>query len=370
MFKKIALTGGPCSLKTTVLAYLSERLWDFVHRPLIMPEVATQLITGGVQDIDKIASVDPKLYLEIERAMFLIMGDYEKRLEALARSFSDNEKVVILCDRGRMDVKAYVGRAGFADILQQANIGSEHEVCTDYDAVIHLVTAAKGAEAFYTLKNNKARRETSEQAREADDRTLDAWKDHPHLVVIDNYHSTSAEHKIRRVLQAVLNVLGIPQPVEYERKFLLLQAPAPNIPQFAGTQISTIEQIYLASADTERRIRNRRFGDFNLYYETHKHSIDGGGRVEVERRISADEYARFAQEQKPSTRIIRKTRRCFIYKDRRFELDVFIDPVGLAMLEVELADMSEHVELPPFLEIMCEVTDDSRYTNYALSQKH
>ena len=32
-----------------------------------------------------------------------------------------------------------------------------------YDAVFHLVTAAQGAERFYTLENNQARSETPEQ---------------------------------------------------------------------------------------------------------------------------------------------------------------------------------------------------------------
>jgi len=35
-----------------------------------------------------------------------------------------------------------------------------------YDAVLHLTTAAKGAESFYTKSNNAARRETIEEARE------------------------------------------------------------------------------------------------------------------------------------------------------------------------------------------------------------
>ena len=35
-----------------------------------------------------------------------------------------------------------------------------------YDAVFHLVTAANGAERFYTLENNQARSETPQQARD------------------------------------------------------------------------------------------------------------------------------------------------------------------------------------------------------------
>lgn len=44
-----------------------------------------------------------------------------------------------------------------------------------YDEVIFMVTAANGAEQFYTLANNIARHETAEQARELDKRTLAGW---------------------------------------------------------------------------------------------------------------------------------------------------------------------------------------------------
>ena len=37
-----------------------------------------------------------------------------------------------------------------------------------YDAVFHLVTAAQGAERFYTLENNQARSETPQQVREVE----------------------------------------------------------------------------------------------------------------------------------------------------------------------------------------------------------
>ena len=68
-----------------------------------------------------------------------------------------------------------------------------------YDAVFHLVTAAKGAEEAYTFANNAARYENVEQAAALDDRIIAAWTGHPHLRVIDN--TTDFEEKlIRRVV--------------------------------------------------------------------------------------------------------------------------------------------------------------------------
>ena len=112
------------------------------------PEIPTLIIANGVPDINKIASTNPELYLEIQRTMFLLASDYEKRINDLARHFQKNEKVVILCDRGKIDGRAYMSEDGFSNILSGVDI-NEHAVRESYDAAIHMVTAAKGAEAFY-----------------------------------------------------------------------------------------------------------------------------------------------------------------------------------------------------------------------------
>lgn len=55
-----------------------------------------------------------------------------------------------------------------------------------YDAVFHLVTAAQGAERFYTLDNNQARSESPVEARDVDERLVASWNGHPRHYIIDN----------------------------------------------------------------------------------------------------------------------------------------------------------------------------------------
>jgi len=47
-----------------------------------------------------------------------------------------------------------------------------------YEAVIHMVTAADGAERFYTGENNEARYETVDEARKLDKKLKNAWTGH------------------------------------------------------------------------------------------------------------------------------------------------------------------------------------------------
>ena len=79
----------------------------------------------------------------------------EKVFEQAARTM-DSDKILIVCDRGTLDNKAYMTEADFSLVLNELGL-NEVELRDGYDAVFHLVTAAKGAEKFYTTANNTAR---------------------------------------------------------------------------------------------------------------------------------------------------------------------------------------------------------------------
>ena len=112
-----------------------------------------------------------------------------------------NAPAVVLCDRGACDVSAYLPPEAWQALLDEQGWSTIDLRDRRYDAVIHLASAAVGAEGFYTLENNAARSESLEEARGLDARLRDAWIGHPHLRVIDN--STDFEGKIRRVVAAV-----------------------------------------------------------------------------------------------------------------------------------------------------------------------
>ena len=92
----------------------------------------------------------------------------------------------------------------FKEIINEHNL-IEEDVFKKYDAIFHLVTAADGAEEFYTTSNNKARTETPQEAFKQDKKTLEVWRKHPNLKIIDN--STDFEGKIERLLKEVYLVL-------------------------------------------------------------------------------------------------------------------------------------------------------------------
>lgn len=66
-------------------------------------------------------------------------------------------------------------REDWLRMLKELNLDEVAIRDNRYDCVLHLVTAAKGAEAFYSLENNKTRSEGLEFARQLDTITMNAW---------------------------------------------------------------------------------------------------------------------------------------------------------------------------------------------------
>lgn len=358
----IVLTGGPCSGKSTAMAYLAEKLGDRGFRVLVVPEVATLLAGGGV-DIAHAARHDRALYEAIETEMIVLQGQLRERYTRIARAVG--EPTVILYDRAEGDCLAYMGRDAFMDTLADLRL-TLHDTVHSYDAVLHLVTAAIGAREHYTLENNAARRETADEAAAVDETLRDAWLGHPHLRVIDN--STGFEGKLERTLAEILSVLGVPVPVERERKFLLADAPDMTAGALARHERVDITQTYLLSDLGEERVRRRSHRGHATFFHTVKTDLPDGDRAEHERIISPGEYRLLLRRADPTRRTINKTRHCLLYGNRYLELDAFHDDhEGLWMLEVEVLDRGEDLDLPAELQIAREVTDDRAYRNAQLA---
>ena len=197
--KKIVITGGPCAGKSAGFKRIKEEFGALGYTVLFVAETATELILGGV------APDTCKSVAEYEKMQAILQMEKEKVFLKAAEGMA-NDKILIVCDRGTADIKAYMSEDEFSEVLK--GLGkSESELRDDYDAVFHLVTTAKGAAEYYTTENNSARTETPEQAAELDDRLIEVWKEHSFYRVIDN--STDFKTKIDRLIRCIKDFLKI-----------------------------------------------------------------------------------------------------------------------------------------------------------------
>ncbi len=355
---KIVITGGPCAGKSTAMSWVQNAFTQMGYTVLFVPETATELITGGV------APWTCKTNAEYQKCQLRLQLEKEKVFEQAAKNM-DASKVLIVCDRGALDNKAYMDNLEFAQMLEYLG-SNEIELRDNYDAVFHLVTAAKGAEEFYTTANNSARTETVDEAAALDDKLISAWTGHPHLRVIDN--SSDFEDKMKRLIAEISSFLGEPEPFEIERKFLIEYPDIKWLESIPNCQRIEIIQTYLMSnKDEEVRVRQRGFDGHYIYFQTTKRKVSDVKRVEIERRLSEREYLRLLMNADTAKRQIRKDRYCLTYENQYFEIDVYPFWKEKAIVEIELSDENAEIIFPKQIKVIKEVTDDDSYKNASLA---
>ncbi len=355
---KIVLTGGPCAGKTTALSWINNYFTKIGYTVLFVPEVATELISNGV------APWTCGSNYEYQLLQFKLQKFKEKIFEDGAKTMNNN-RILIVCDRGLLDNKAYMKNVEFKRALDELNM-SETKERDSYDAVFHLVTAAKGKENVYTLDNNKARTESVEEAKKIDDKIISAWTGHPHFRVIDN--STEFEEKLERLLKEISSFLGEPEPYEIERKYLISYPDIKKLENMDNCTKVEITQTYLKSEDgKERRVRARGIDGDYIYYLTEKQEISPIKRVEIERRLTQDEYLKYLMKADNKLHTIKKTRYCLTENNKYFEIDIFPEWKKQAIMEIELSDELEKIEIPDFINVIKEVTLDEKYKNYNMA---
>ena len=184
--KKIVLTGGPCAGKTTALVKITEYFSGFGYKVFNVPEVPTIYSTAGWNYL----TPNRDLYYQGELAILETQLALENQFIKLAEVC--HKPVLVVCDRGTLDISAYIKPEEWEEITAMAGTNS-NELRERYDAVLHLVSAADGAEQYYTTATNATRYEQANEeglriARELDKKVIKAWTGHPHLRVINNHN--------------------------------------------------------------------------------------------------------------------------------------------------------------------------------------
>jgi len=354
---RVVLTGGPCGGKTTAIDVVAARLREQGVVVFIAPEAASLVLGAG----GKLFNQTDTQRIAVQEAIAKIILATEDAITQLADRCG--KPAVVLCDRGMMDAVAYLPDGAWPNVADRNGWNLVALRDARYDAVIHMVTAAAGAPEHYRTHDHAVRYETADEAIEVDQCLQRTWLGHPHLRVIEC--RADFADKLSRAADAVCHALGIPEPREIERKYLVSSCGEMPVPYVN----LDIEQTYLTSDDeSERRVRKRGQGSEAVYYHTVKRRISKQQREEIERRIDADEYAALIKQADPQRRTIHKTRRVFLHNSRMFEMDIYRDPrPGLQVIEIELDYEGEDVDLPPFIEIDREITGDKAYANAVIA---
>ena len=118
-----------------------------------------------------------------------------------------NQHIVILIDRGLLDGSAFVSKTAWQALVDELGSSTINLRDNRYDAVIHMVTAADGAESFYETVTNEARYHTAEGAREVDKRLREAYMGHHRWFMVDN-PGVQFDQKVAKTKETIYHILG------------------------------------------------------------------------------------------------------------------------------------------------------------------
>ncbi|CAJ1937263.1 unnamed protein product [Cylindrotheca closterium] len=198
---RIVLTGGPCGGKSSSLDDMTKSLVKKGYDVMCVPEVPTILLNGGCKYPGEDGNKEALIIFE--KALIEAQLQMERSFIDIAES--TNRPTLVIMDRGLLDVAAYLPADLWVETQKAVNL-TEEQMADRYDLVLHLTTAAEGAEKYYTTENNAVRLETAEQARELDKKIRTGYqRAHKNVKVVDN--STDFQGKLKRATDHVIELV-------------------------------------------------------------------------------------------------------------------------------------------------------------------
>ncbi len=366
MFKniqKIALSGAPCSGKSTAISQAMEFISSLGIPVTMAAEAVTDLKKGGIK---------PENFEHIDLFQRFVIEEMIHRENIYSRALyymmqhSKAEQGIVLCDRGFGDLSAYAENETLTRMFADHQIDFDAEKFARYALTILMEVAPQ---EHYTCANNIAREELYSEAVELDKLTAQAWNGHHNIVKVGNDYSDFSG-KVNAVIQNVAQLIGVPKPLTIERKYLVNRVDfmLDNFLTLMEVVPINIVQHYLAR-NSEERIRAWMRNGVTTYFHTKKSNTPDIERVKTERVITRDEYYELLTDADPECAPIEKVRHCFIDNGQYFRLDTFHHETLWQLLEVQPTTVQKNIDIPSFIYVEKEVTDDSNYYNYNIAKE-
>ena len=158
-------------------------------------------------------------------------------------------------------------------------------------------------------------------------------------------------------------------PYEIERKFLIKYPDTEFLMEIHGAVAKDIVQTYLLCDTGSLRVRKTTCDGKTVYHKNEKRRISDMTHEEYESKISEEEYSSLLLLSDPERLPVEKTRFAVSYLEHIAEIDVYPFWNDKAILEIELESENENFEIPPFVEIIREVTGEKEFSNREIARQ-
>ena len=257
----VCLTGGPCAGKTSVISKILSLMHVYNIQVFYHPDTLTTVKSGGyplqLSDLtqsQKVSYVTTLLRLQM-------------RTEQIFYNLAQNskKKAVILVERGALDFKPLLGEELWQGMLNEN--GWKELALSDnrYHMVIHLETAASGAEEMFSRWNDG--RWTVESAVSLDVQLKDAWKNHHNFRALRNMSGLlDFEKKVEEAIKDIIAYVSPSSIRQHKRKYLV-ECDDPKtwgISNFAKYDIDTLFLKPSADHMETEKVESRKSADGEL----------------------------------------------------------------------------------------------------------
>lgn len=355
MIKKVVLTGGPGSGKTTVIESIKKNYLGKYHI-IVVDETASHLMSMGIRPFgdNKIDMIDfQELVLREQLA--------KEEIVEKAITFLPDKNILIIYDRGIMDNSAYIDEEEFKKVINRVdNRYTVKDFLDRYDLILNLVSSKD----FYTRDNNPERTEEIDEALSLGKKTLDSWLGHSNLKIIPPKEDIN--DKINDVLNHINEILKEEQVKRQVKYYVDLNKT--DIDYLKSiSKVAHLEQTYLKDQDNlEKRLRKITLSGITSYNYT-VHKIKRNKRIkESEESIPKRTYYKLLEYKDPNKETIIKDRYYFPYEDKYYTLDIIED---YGILEINVSE-NEKVIVPPFIHAIENVTNREEFLNKNIANKN
>lgn len=299
----------------------------------------------------------------------------ENYFENLAKL--QTKDVLIVCDRGACDTFAYCSEEVKNAVLEKENWTIDFLNHHRYDKIIHMVTAAMGAQDFYGLDNN-ARYESAREGINIDRKIQEVWFTNPRYVIVDNSEKTF-QCKISRVFNEIGDLVSLPTE-KFVRKFLLSSIfNEKDFPPGVFFAPYTESLVYLTS-HTKNEISYLRQRNYmksaKIIYTLKTRTISDKleKRIETGRQLSEQVYNEFLKQKDDKKRSLFKE--CFYFRMEDndnvsiYKLETFIlKNKTFSILHLTSSSSGKVHKIPEFLEVIREVTNEKEFFTYKIAKQ-
>lgn len=359
----IVITGGPRSGKTAVVDYLSYKLAHDGFTVFRLSEIASSMIQSGLTPS---RFKDP---YEFQSELFSRQKKEEEKLLETAESAmgeTDDQRAVIICDRGLQDGHAYVSHAEFNRIVAAAGISKE-ELRNRYAGVVLLETMEKQPISEVI---NPARLEEEDGLLDLASATKTAWSDASTITI---HAHDDMDIKLRNAENAVRSILemeALPNP-PCPRRILVRRPKLEDFLDRSNTSLDQVTVTFTQAMNTSRQmlVKRKTPTEMQLTSVRINETQTGENRKhELEIPINGQafsSYLEFADGLLPS--VTKQTAR-FLHAGQSLSLSFYDFLPYVAILEGEPIASAEKLELPPYLTEIRDVTDSDKFADLTFAK--